>query len=397
MGYSKKRLIGSISGSTAAVLLLIVLILTSQVVMAALPVVGIGGVLLQADYFEGNNGVIYPEKGELPDYTGKVTDTASCQERPMVVFQLDGAQVDGYSVFKDVKLPYFEDRWMTIQIDQENGQLLGNQISIYTTQMTADQLTIRNIELYEGESGDVWGPESGEFIMRGDPGDNVDPDLFADNVIAWVHALTGEGVTFSGSSANPIMFNVTFSSTQELENRYQSDEFSTMDESASGEARENYFDCLPGAPATTGSLLDENFEGGSVPSGWDATGDTVVNQDTSNSGDYSARLDGNDDSLSTESIDTSSETEVPITYWVRQGDTFSEPPDRGEYLVVEYLSEEGAWNEVETYEGGEAGRVHDGRLNLPGGALHDDFRLRFRTEGGTDGLDYWHVDDVVIG
>lgn len=88
-----------------------------------------------------------------------------------------------------------------------------------------------------------------------------------------------------------------------------------------------------------------------------------------------------------------------ITYWVRSGTTTNRDPDSGENLVVEYLNSSNAWTTLATYLGtAAAGASFNGSHAIPADAKHENFRLRFRTLGGSGyDLDYWHVDDACVG
>jgi uncharacterized repeat protein (TIGR01451 family) len=99
-------------------------------------------------------------------------------------------------------------------------------------------------------------------------------------------------------------------------------------------------------------------------------------------------------------IDTSDPSFTDLTMWVRRGaDAFSEDPDGGENLVVEYLDDLGAWVALETFNGnGGPGRVYNRSYTLPAAGRHSNFRIRFRMTGGSGAtFDYWHVDDVCLG
>lgn len=405
MGYSLRRLLASISLTGVSVIALVVFVLASQIAFAILPVIGIGGFFLQAGTFEGQNGLVYPVKGQLSsDYPDEVTDTARCQERPMLAFRLDNADVSsGYAIFKDVKLPWFDDRWMTIRLDERpGGAIEGNRITLYTTQLEADTLRLDNIALSESNNGQIWGPRSGELTLRGDPQDSITGnDLRATGVKAWVHALSAESINFQPGGGS-ISLNVTFSTTSQLQDRYDS---AGILNDIDNEQRENYFDCLPGQPALRDSpLLSEDFDGGTVPAGW-TTQNLQVTTNTANSTPYSVQLNGSESVLQTPSFDLSTDVGLAVSYWIREGDdSFSEDPDPGEYIVVEYRSSRGEWIRLDTKVGGAfggpQGRIFEGGVTLPQGAYHDDFALRFRTEGGLAGgstPDNWHVDDVKIG
>ncbi|GAB4350642.1 MAG: hypothetical protein Kow006_13610 [Gammaproteobacteria bacterium] len=99
-------------------------------------------------------------------------------------------------------------------------------------------------------------------------------------------------------------------------------------------------------------------------------------------------------------LDLSGLTSGSIQYWVRRGaDTFSEDPDSGEDLVVEYYTAGGAWQVLDTFTGsGTEGEVFTRNYPLPADARHAAFQLRFRyLQGDGSDFDYWHVDDVCAG
>lgn len=88
-----------------------------------------------------------------------------------------------------------------------------------------------------------------------------------------------------------------------------------------------------------------------------------------------------------------------LTIWVRRGsDAFSEYPDSGEDLVLEFRRVDGSWGELRTYPGGDTpGQVFNDSLFLPPDALHGSLALRLRQDGGSGfDFDYYHVDDVRV-
>lgn len=253
MRYSKLRLFSSMTTGAVAIVGLLFLISTAQVAMAFLPVVGIGGTFISADEFNGTDALAYPAKGQIGD-TGEVTSTTACEERPMFVFDLAGAKAVNFSVYKDIKLPYFADQWMSIQIVETNGgELVGDNISLYITQMEASTLEFDNVRLAEGgtdpnvRSTDIWGPNSGHFTMQSDPLDQIPEgrnNVRTTGVKVWAHALTGQQIVMHGSNGGPVNIELAFVDSAQLMNRYDSIGMDTADIAN----RENYFDCLPGAP-----------------------------------------------------------------------------------------------------------------------------------------------------
>ncbi|MEM6535842.1 MAG: hypothetical protein AAF613_09405 [Pseudomonadota bacterium] len=166
-----------------------------------------------------------------------------------------------------------------------------------------------------------------------------------------------------------------------------------------------------GAPGD--QLLSDNFDSGggcgSFATNWTTTNSNLggVSTQTSQSGNCSMFLRGDEVSNTSNVIDLSAVTGADLDVWIRQGsDAFSEDPDPSEDLVVEYLNASGIWTSIEQYDGGlrPVGTVFTIDMELPLDALHSAFQLRFRHLGGNGGppanggigWDYWHVDDVIV-
>ena len=118
---------------------------------------------------------------------------------------------------------------------------------------------------------------------------------------------------------------------------------------------------------------------------------------TSSSPSNSLFLNGGVVNVESVVIDTTDVWFSDITVWVRRGsDAFSEDPDGGEDLVIEYLDDLGSWVALETFTGsGPAGAIFNRTYTLPAAGRHTNFRLRFRMTGGSGTIwDFWHVDDV---
>lgn len=286
MAYNRLRLAVSLAFS-AGILILVVTLITSQLAIAALPLMdatGIGGIFLQADTFEGNDAKLYPVQGTGTDTDEPIdADTSVCEQRPMIAIELGDAFIEGFNARKDIQLPHLQDRWMTIEIFQpDTGQIDatpdGN-ITLYTTQLQADELIIRNILIREGQPGefagqdatvaprnqnigsfdnptdDKFGPYSGEFYIEAgdtvnpdDPGIVANDDPFDGNnfaVAAWIHGITARKVSFVDTSGGGgIELDVSFPTTTSVESYYNGKLGYSGDETGS-KARDNYFDCLP--------------------------------------------------------------------------------------------------------------------------------------------------------
>ncbi|MGI9261315.1 MAG: hypothetical protein ACR2QR_04730, partial [Woeseiaceae bacterium] len=143
----------------------------------------------------------------------------------------------------------------------------------------------------------------------------------------------------------------------------------------------------------------DDFEGG-LSGNWlinPTSGFAGVSAATSQSPTRSMFLNGGVVAVSSIPLDTSDPYFSNLTMWIRRGaDSFSEDPDTGENLVVEYLDDVGGWIPLETFAGsGGAGQVFVRSYNLPAAGRHGALQLRFRMTGGSGaGWDFWHIDDV---
>ena len=152
----------------------------------------------------------------------------------------------------------------------------------------------------------------------------------------------------------------------------------------------------PPPPLAVGSCDD--FENGM--SNWtinSSGGFAGVSNATSSSPITSMFLNGGVINVDSIVIDTSDVWFSDLTVWIRRGaDAFSEDPDFGEDLVIEYLDDLGTWVALETFTGsGSQGQVFPRTYNLPAGGRHANFQLRFRMTGGNGApWDFWHIDDV---
>lgn len=95
-------------------------------------------------------------------------------------------------------------------------------------------------------------------------------------------------------------------------------------------------------------------------------------------------------------------TAVPaaeVSAWVRRGsDAFSEFPDPGENLALEYRRPDGSWGTLRTFNGGGTpGQIFVESFFLPPDGLHGSFALRVRQTGGSgNSFDFYHIDDVLV-
>ena len=98
-------------------------------------------------------------------------------------------------------------------------------------------------------------------------------------------------------------------------------------------------------------------------------------------------------------IDTTDPAFANLSMWIRRGaNAFSEDPDRGEDLIVQYRDDTGGWISLETFTGnGRPGGIFVRSYAMPAAAHHANFQIRFRQTGGNGAAeDFWHVDDVCL-
>jgi len=152
----------------------------------------------------------------------------------------------------------------------------------------------------------------------------------------------------------------------------------------------------PAGPLAVGTC--DYFEAGLT--NWTVTqtsGFAGISSATSLSPTNSLFLNGGIVDVASAVVDTSDPRFGDLTVWIRRGaDAFSEDPDGGEDLVLEYLDDLGTWVALETFTGsGGPGQVFIRAYNLPAIGRHAAFQMRFRQTGGSGAsFDYWHADDV---
>lgn len=161
----------------------------------------------------------------------------------------------------------------------------------------------------------------------------------------------------------------------------------------------------PAAAAPGRVLFSDRFESGFGQWSTTSTSLSGINTMTASSSSRSLYVRGT--TVATTSIPI--DARVPalrIQAWIRRGsDHFSERPDSGEDLRIDYLDASGVWQSLGSWTGsGTAGAILSLDQTVGGGALHAGFRLRFRLlrgsggppDNGGIGWDYWHIDDVVV-
>lgn len=127
------------------------------------------------------------------------------------------------------------------------------------------------------------------------------------------------------------------------------------------------------------------------------TGAGGISSATSSSPSSSLYVNGGIVNATSIVVDTTDIWFSNLTMWIRRGsDFFSEDPDSGENLVVEYLNNVGTWVALETFSGsGGQGQIFNRSYNLPAAGRHANLQVRFRMTAGSGApFDFWHIDDV---
>lgn len=149
------------------------------------------------------------------------------------------------------------------------------------------------------------------------------------------------------------------------------------------------------------TLLNDDFESSGERNDWSTYSSAGFGTQTSNSGSYSGytRYSGGS-RLESETLNAGGTNNLELSYWVRKGDdSFSELPDGGEDIRVQYLNDNNNWQTVkfiddDDYNGGEK---FTQTVSLPNDAQHNGLRVRFyQTDGSGSPFDYWHFDDVKV-
>jgi hypothetical protein len=237
MGYSTSRFSSVAALSGVVVFSVLYLVLSSQVAMALMPVLGTGGLYAEAEFLEADQGTIYPEyEDDNSDYNQLIgTTTPECGGStggiPMIVVELDGeARATGFFFRKDVQIPFIQEQFMSLKIGEENPVALsGNQLKLFTSQLGGDSLLLRNVRVNEGGPGggstEKWGANSGEFYLEGGQGtDSTVPGLKARNISAWLHGATGQQITLEAEGGS-VNIDLSFPKRTEVFNFYADNRF----------------------------------------------------------------------------------------------------------------------------------------------------------------------------
>ena len=244
------------------------------------------------------------------------------------------------------------------------------------------------------------------WIRRGADAFSEDTDGGEDLVVEYRDAggSWNQIISYPGSGTNGQVYNLSFSLPAAA--RHGTLAIRVRQTSGSGVDFDYWhFDAVVITETTASDNLTvgscDDFESG-LGDDWSVlagSGFAGISSATASSPSNSLFLNGGIVDVESTDIDTDDITFSSVSVWIRRGsDAFSEDPDVGENLVVEYRDDTGAWVTLETFNGaGAEGQVLTRTYAMPDDARHNSFRLRFRMTGGSGApWDFWHVDDVCL-
>lgn len=152
-------------------------------------------------------------------------------------------------------------------------------------------------------------------------------------------------------------------------------------------------------------IFDDNFERSSLGSQWTVSDSSraVINNLTANSPSRSLSLFDDRVTVTSNRFNLSSYASAQLTLWWRRGaNAFSNKPENGEDLLIQYSGNGSNWITIERLRGrGRGGQSGNLTFNIPDAALVANFQIRFQLTSGSGWIaawpvDYWHIDDVKI-
>jgi len=289
----------------------------------------------------------------------------------------------------------------TLTVTCAGVRLNNNDVLIITSNLTlninGDLEIRRNVVINDGQPFDLTISVTGDVDANRDDIRVVanliaNGDIQFDDNLEWVGTITAGGGIQIDQNAN-ITGNLTANNSLSFGSGSNVVGFCSA---SSG----NFAAYCASPPTDISAGYCENFESG-YPVGWAETGsgNSGINNDTANSPTNSLYLRSQSVQVTTESYDLSPYSDVNLDMWIREGsDSFSEDPDNGEDLQLEYRTSTGTWQSLQTFSAGPPyGDIFTPTISLTGAQLHNNFALRFNKIAGNSGdYDYWHIDDVCL-
>lgn len=108
-------------------------------------------------------------------------------------------------------------------------------------------------------------------------------------------------------------------------------------------------------------------------------------------------LDGGNDTLVSQIIDMRGQAGSVLSYFLQMGGNGSLPA-ADESLFVDFRASLGQWVNITSHAGGGSPMTQFDlfHVRLPNHAIHDEFQLRLRSSGDSEGEDDWFIDDIRI-
>lgn len=148
-------------------------------------------------------------------------------------------------------------------------------------------------------------------------------------------------------------------------------------------------------------FASEDFEGGSIPSGWQSNspGDFDVTNACASSGSYSLFIDGLENNwIESPEYNVTNYGALEISFNYREAENCGgEDPDGNEGIALQYW-DGNTWETATTTDGANDIRTFTNRTVIIDEGLNPDFKIRFFVYGASGGSnDSWRIDDVKIG
>lgn len=217
------RFVGALTLSVVLLVAMMMLVLSAQVAVAGhlLPALGIGGTYNKVETLRAEYQGVYPQ------YNSPYTNTPTCDDRPMLVFNLSSATLQGYEIRKDIKVPFLTDRWLTVRSQHftQGGvtpEIRADKLKVFTTQAQLGFMSLNDVELSEAtQTGRnvKFGPDSTWFSLTA--GKDVSGGVYAENITMWVQAMVANRLVFDRNGhPDPVALNMSLSTTDELQTFY---------------------------------------------------------------------------------------------------------------------------------------------------------------------------------
>jgi hypothetical protein len=153
----------------------------------------------------------------------------------------------------------------------------------------------------------------------------------------------------------------------------------------------------PPPPSTLTANSCDDFENGLA--NWIISDPALSDISSATFGSPSNSLFLSGGAVTATSVGVSAPALEQVTIFIQRGDdAFSENPDPGDDLIVEFLDNTGTFVQLAVFDGGGTpGEIITPTFTVPASARHANFQLRFNYPAGSGPpFDFWHIDDVCL-